>query len=193
MNIEMLPGLTNVIRFPVEQRARPSYGLMTEIEPDIREVMNVAEAFGLEGVDPALKDATDQETARYLAEQVLPIAGPDLGAVLDGLLAPAVERAIEACRSAHASSVRTVAAQQRLHGAKLAGPSWLEPLEERADTSTRETAELLVVASARCQEVRGMKRAIDMARNGEPWTPYDPQSDAQDWLDEISRRRSIAG
>ncbi len=59
MNIELSPGLTNVIRFPVEQPARPSYALLTEIEPDIREVMNVAEAFGLEGVDPTLKDATD--------------------------------------------------------------------------------------------------------------------------------------
>ena len=193
MNIEMLPGLTNVIRFPVEQRARPSYAVLTEIEPDIREVMNVAEAFGLEGVDPALKDATDQETARYLAEQVLPFAGPGLSAVLDELLAPAVERAIEMCRAAHASSVRTVAAQQRLHGAKLGGSSWLEPLEERADASTRETAELLVVASARCQEVRGMKRAIDLARKGEPWTPYDAHMDALDWLDEVARTRLLVG
>jgi hypothetical protein len=193
VNIEMLPGLTNVIRFPVEQRARPSYALLTEIEPDIREVMNVAEAYGLEGVDPSLKDATDQETARYLADQVLPIAGPGLNTVLDRMLAPAVERAIEACRATHASSVRTVVAQQKLHGAKLGGSSWLEPLEERADTSTRETAELLVAASARCQEVRGMKRAIDLARKGEPWTPYDPQADAQNWLDEVARTRLLVG
>jgi hypothetical protein len=193
VNIEMLPGLTNVIRFPVEQRARPSYALLTEIEPDIREVMNVAEAYGLEGVDPSLKDATDQETARYLADQVLPIAGPGLNTVLDRMLAPAVERAIEACQAAHASSVRTVVAQQKLHGAKLGGSSWLEPLEERADTSTRETAELLVAASARCQEVRGMKRAIDLARKGELWTPYDPQADAQNWLDEVARTRLLVG
>ena len=193
MNIEMLPGLTNVIRFPVEQRARPSYGLLVEIEPDIREVLNVAEAFGLEGTNPNLKDATDQETARYLAEQVLPVAGPDLNKVLDELLAPSVERAIEACRAAHMSSLRTVAAQKRLHDAKLGGSSWLGSLEDQADTSTRETAELLVAASARCQEVRGMKRAIDLARKGEPWTPYDPQADASDWLDDVARSRSAAG
>lgn len=193
MNIEMLPGLSNVIRFPIEQRARPSYALLVEIEPDIREVMNVADAFGLEGVDPTLKDATDQETARYLAEQVLPVAHADLNVVLDGMLAPAVERAIEACRAAHASSVRTVTAQQQLHGAKLAGSSWLEPLEERADTSTYQTAELLVVASARCQEVRGMKRAIDLARKGEAWTPYNPHADALDWLDEVAATRLAMG
>ena len=49
MNIELLPGLTNVIRFPLEERARPSCELLREIEPDIREVMSVAEAFGLDG------------------------------------------------------------------------------------------------------------------------------------------------
>ena len=192
MNIEMLPGLSNVIRFPVEQRAHPTYALLTEIEPDIREVLNVAEAFGLEGTDANLKDATDQETARYLAEQVLPVAGSHLNTVLDGMLAPAVERAIKACRAAHASSVRTVAAQKRLHDAKVGGSSWMGLLEEQADTSTRETAELLVAASARCQEVRGMKRAIDFARKGDPWAPYDPQADAQDWLNEAARTRSLA-
>ena len=193
MNIELLPGLSNVIRFPIEQRASPTYALMAEIEPDIREVMNVAEAFGLEGAEPNLKDAADRETARYLAEQVLPVAGPDLNTVLDEMLAPAVERAIEKCRAAHASSVRTVAAQKRLHDAKVGGSSWVKSLEDQADRLTRETAELLVTASARCQEVRGMKRAIDIARAGEPWMPYDPQADAQEWLDEVARTRSLGG
>ena len=192
MNIEMLPGLTNVIRFPVEQRARPSYELLTEIEPDIREVMNVAEAFALDSYDPNLKDATDQETARILAEQVLPVAGADLNKVLDELLAPAVERAVAACRVAHASSLRTVAAQQRLHAAKVGGSSWLEPLEEHAEATTLETAELLVAASARCQEVRGMKRAIGFAQRGEPWTLYDPHAESLEWLDEVARRRELA-
>ena len=193
MNIELLPGLSNVIRFPVEQRARPSYALMAEIEPDIREVMNVAEAFGLGGAEVDLQDATDRETARYLAEQVLPVAGSDLNKVLDEMMAPAVERAIEACRSAHASSLRTVAAQKRLHDAKVGGSSWVALLEDQADTLTRATAELLVAASARCQEVRGMKRAIDLARKGEAWTPYDAQADARAWLDEVGQARSFAG
>lgn len=192
MNIELLPGLTNVIRFPVEQRARPSYELLMEIEPDIREVMNVAEAFALGSYDPNLRDATDRETALYLAEQVLPVAGPGLSKILNDLLMPVVERAVAACRAAHDSSVRTVAAQQQLHEAKLGGSSWLEPLEERAEASTLATAELLVAASARCQEVHGMKRAIGFARKGEPWVPYDPQADALEWLDEVVRRRALA-
>jgi len=192
MNIELLPGLTNVIRFPLEERARPSCELLQEIEPDIREVMSVAEAFGLDGYDPNLTDATDCETARYLAEQILPVAGPDLNRVLDEMMAPAVERAVAACRVAHASSLRTVEAQQRLHAATVSGSSWLEPLKERAEATTQETAELLVAASARCQEVRGMKRAIGFARKGEPWVPYDPQAEDLGWLDEVARRKEQA-
>ena len=189
MNIELLPGLTNVIRFPLEERARPTYELLREIEPDLREVMSVAEAFGLAGYDANLKDATDRETACYLAEQVLPIAGPDLNRTLDGMVAPAVERAVAACRAAHASSLRTVLAQQRLHAATVGGSAWLAPLEERAQAATLETAELLVAASARCQEVRGMRRAIGFARKGEPWVPYDPHAEDLAWLDEAGGRR----
>ena len=37
MNIELLPGLTNVIRFPIELRAAPSMDVLYEIEPDSRE------------------------------------------------------------------------------------------------------------------------------------------------------------
>ena len=32
------PGVSNFIRFPVEQQARPTYELMTEVEPDISQV-----------------------------------------------------------------------------------------------------------------------------------------------------------
>jgi hypothetical protein len=55
MRIELLPGLTNVIRFPVERRARPTLDLLREIAPDPREVGNVAEAFGLDNPARRLK------------------------------------------------------------------------------------------------------------------------------------------
>ncbi len=190
VNIELLSNLTNVIRFPVEQVARPSYDLLAEIEPDIREVLATAEAFGLGACDPYLQDASDAETARYLAEQVLPVAGPDLNRVLDELLAPV--GAVAACRDAHTASVRTVEVQQRLHAAKLRGSSQLEDLEQRATAQTLEAAKLLVAASERCQEVRGMKRALDLARKGQPWTPYDRRADAGEWLDKVVRRREEA-
>lgn len=192
MNIELLPGLTNVIRFPTEERTQPSVLLLHEIEPDVREVLNIVEAFGFEGYDADLANATDRETARHIAEQILPVAGPGLNKALDDLLAPSVETAVAACRAAHASSLRSTLAQTKLHAAQVDGSAWLEPLEERAEAATLETVGLLIVASSRCQEVRGINRAIRLARKGEPWTPYDPQADALHWLDEVARQKGIA-
>jgi hypothetical protein len=42
----------NVIRFPVELRARPSIALVLDLAPDLQEVTLIAEAFGLEAPDP---------------------------------------------------------------------------------------------------------------------------------------------
>jgi len=33
---ELLDGMTNVVRFPVEQRARPTIELLRDIRPDLR-------------------------------------------------------------------------------------------------------------------------------------------------------------
>src|SRR5277367_1105326 len=43
---------SNVIRFPVELRAKPSIDLLIKVAPDSREVELIAEAFGFEPPDP---------------------------------------------------------------------------------------------------------------------------------------------
>ncbi len=181
MNVGLLPGLTNVIRFPLEQRARPSMLLIDEIAPDIREVLMIAEAFQLDGYDPGLTDAADQEMGARIAEQLLPAAPQDRMAALDALLAPVVERAVEACRQAHAASVQGVEAQQRLHRAKTEGGAWTELLEERAEALTRHAAESLLEAHARCQEAWGASRAVRLATHGEGWRPRGTDNPC-DWL-----------
>jgi len=40
MRIELLPGMTNVVRFPVERRARATLELLRGVAPDVREVVN---------------------------------------------------------------------------------------------------------------------------------------------------------
>jgi hypothetical protein len=47
MWVELLPCLTNVVRFPIERRARPSLALLRELAPDVRRVFNI-EVFDLE-------------------------------------------------------------------------------------------------------------------------------------------------
>ena len=44
MRIELMPGMTNVVRFPLENRVQPSIALLRAIAPDCREVELVAEA-----------------------------------------------------------------------------------------------------------------------------------------------------
>ncbi|MGD0108527.1 MAG: hypothetical protein ABSC06_31475 [Rhodopila sp.] len=70
MRIEMLPGMTNVVRFPVERRARPTLELLRDIAPDAREVLSIAEAFDLDIPGPDLRARVDQETAEHIVNTI---------------------------------------------------------------------------------------------------------------------------
>jgi hypothetical protein len=52
MRYETLTLGGNVIRFPVELRAKPSIDLLIDVAPDLREVELIAEAFGFDAPDP---------------------------------------------------------------------------------------------------------------------------------------------
>ena len=78
MHIEPLPGQDNVVRFPVERRARPTLELLREIAPDVREVSLVADTFGLEEPPHGLRHEVDARTAEYVAGQVPPDTTLDL-------------------------------------------------------------------------------------------------------------------
>ena len=181
MNIELMPGLTNVVRFPVELRRAPSMALIYGIEPDVREVLSVGEAFFLVLPDPDLRDQVDAHTAAYIAEHILPLAPAERRPALKEMLRPIMARAVDACRKADQVGKRSVEAQHRLHQAQLAGSRWLEPLEQAADALLQEAAELLILAHQRCQEAHGVHRAVNLARRGESWTPDSPE-DVTNWL-----------
>ncbi len=186
MNIELMPGLTNVVRFPVEDRVAPSMSVIQGIEPDVREVLQVCEGFFLELPDPEHANQVDAETARYIAEQVLPLAPAERGPALDDLQHPMVAAAVEACRHADRVGKRAVEAGERLAMAQAEGGQWLGVLEETADGLLSQAAELLVLAHQRCQEAHGVNRAVGMAQRGETWTPYSA-ADTADWLAEAGR------
>ncbi len=186
MNIELMPGLTNVVRFPVEERTAPSMDVIYKIEPDVREVMQVVEGFFLEVPDQEHANQVDAETARYIAEQVLPLAPSERGPALDELLQPVVATAVEACRRADQVGKRAVAAGKRLALAQAGGGQWLGLLEQDTDGLLSQSAELLVLAHQRCQEAHGVNRAVGMARRGQTWTPYSA-ADTADWLAEAGR------
>lgn len=187
MNVDLLPGQDNVVRFPVERRARPTLDLMREIAPDSREVSLWAEGFGLEEPPHDLRRRVDARTAKYIADQVPPEPGEARRAALEALLAPLVEEAVRACRDAHDAALANAEAQRRRLEAATAGRPWAEHLRGRADEAARRAAELLIEAHARCEEAEGAARAVDFARRGEPWRPHDPR-EVGEWLIAAGKR-----
>jgi len=169
--------MTNVVRFPVERRARPTLELLRDIAPDVREVLSIAEAFDLDMPSPDLRDRVDLETAEHILNM---IAGMRmLPSALDELINPTVAQAVDACRAAHDVSVAAAEARQVLLSAQISGHFWLKPLRERAEDLTLRTAEFLIDAHTRVEEAEGVARAVGFARRGEKWLPRRHRADEE--------------
>ena len=181
MHIELLPGLDNVIRFPVERRARPTLELLRGMAPDSREVSLVALSFGLDEPPFDLRDTADRQTAEYILNEVPPEPGAGRMAVLQGMLDGVVTEAVEACRASHDASLAMAALRERAAEAKAAGSLWATQLGERADAQALRWAELVVLAQARCLEAEGASHAVECAIRGEAWAPLDSRATSE-WL-----------
>src|ERR1700733_8235884 len=97
MRYETLTLGGNVIRFPVELRAKPSIDLLIDVAPESREVELIAEAFGFEAPDPEGRVKGDRAMAERIAGMDLPVDREERRAVLNGILKPLVDRAVAAC------------------------------------------------------------------------------------------------
>jgi hypothetical protein len=179
MHIELAPGVTNVVRFPLERRAKPSLDLLREIAPDPREVGFVIEAFGFDDRVDFTRDTADQEMADYIANNIRPEPGAQRRAALDELLRPLVEHAVTACRQAHEATMAGVAAQRLVVKAQTEGGYWMSPLEERATDRSNYAARMLVDAYVAWQTAEGAARAIGLAKRGEEWRPFDAHAEAR--------------
>jgi hypothetical protein len=101
MRIELMPGMTNVVRFPLERRVEPSLDLLWEIAPDRREVELVAESFDLDHRLGGTRHEADRAMAEHILNNVPPEPGPRRRLALDVLLRPLIGQAVDACRRAH--------------------------------------------------------------------------------------------
>lgn len=180
MRIELLPGMTNVIRFPIERQAQPSLDLLREIAPDAREVGCAIAAFGLDDPTVGLRDAVDASTAEHIPNNIPPEPGEARRAALDALLSPLLVQAVAACRHAHDAAVAACEAQQLLLRVQTDGGFWLEPIEERSNELTLRAVELLVEAYRSSEEVEGASRAVEIARRGETWAPVNRRGDVKE-------------
>ena len=175
MRVELLPGMTNVVRFPVERRARPTLELLRAVTPDVREVLNVAEAFGMAMPVPDLRERVDAATAEHIANQI-----PAGGAAREAMLCELFEWGDASCREAHDAWAGAAGAEETLRRARRAGYFRIESLQERAAALTWRAAELMMIAHMRAEEAEGVARAVGLARSGEAWRPRDVRGEAEE-------------
>jgi len=166
-----------VLRFPIERRAPPTLDLLREIAPDVREVLNIAEAFGMAPPAHGLREQVDAATAEHIAYQV-PTGGSGRAAMLAELLDPVVAAAVATCRASHNAWLEAAGAQQALLRAQSDESFWIEPLRDQAEALTRRAAELLLIAQMRVEEAEGVARAVGIACRGEKWMPRDRSAEA---------------
>jgi len=66
MQTDAMPGTSNVLRFPVERRARPTLDLLREIAPDVREVLATADDFRASRGNSRPVDCCPRHSAREI-------------------------------------------------------------------------------------------------------------------------------
>jgi hypothetical protein len=167
----------NVIRFPVELRAKPSIDLLIDVAPDSREVELIAEAFGFDAPDPEGRAMADRAMAERIATMDLPVDPQERRAALNAILKPFVDRAVAACAQARQASLRSDAENEKVAEAQMEGGYWLAPLKEAADYWAVEAARLLIVAHEAAQTAHGAGRAIEFAKRGEAWRHPNAEDD----------------
>jgi hypothetical protein len=177
MRYETLTLGGNVIRFPVELRAKPSIDLLIDVAPDSREVELIAEAFGFEAPDPEGRAMADRAMAERIAAMDLPIDRQERRAALNAILKPLVDRAVAACAQARQASLRSDADNEKFAKAQMEGGYWLAPLKEAADYWAVEAARLQIVAHEAAQTAHGAGRAIEFAKRAETWRPSNAADD----------------
>jgi hypothetical protein len=180
MRWELLPGSSNVYRFPVELVAKPTADLLRSVAPDVREVSLVAEAFGLEEPPMEIRNASDRAIAeRIAAATCWPEDAKAKRAALEAILKPLVERALRMCREAREAGLRSDDAAEKLVSAELEGGYWLKPLKDASDYWAMESARRLIEAYAAAQVASGAERAVGFAIRGEAWRPFDIREEAE--------------
>jgi hypothetical protein len=168
----------NVIRFPVELRAKPSISLLLDLAPDLMEATLIAETFGLAPPDPDLRDQADRAMAERIALTIFPVNPAERRSALSAMAKTMIERAITACVSARQAALLADEAGERLGAAQIGG-YWLAPLEAAHDAQAIEAARLQIAAQDATQEAIGADRAVRFAHRGEVWRAFDVHEEAE--------------
>jgi len=173
MTVERMSGEENVFLFPRRPPVLVSLEALYDLRPDVREVHLGAEAYGLHLPAWDVRDEANRAMAEYIVNHVRPEPGLARRRELDMLLLPFLKRAIEACRQARNSGIVASEAFRRLELAKQGRGLVEAGVEDRAYEQGEEAAGLFVAAHVTSEEALGIARAVDFAKRGEPWEPFD--------------------
>jgi hypothetical protein len=174
-----LSDTSNVVRFPIEARARPTLDLLRELAPDVRGVELTAEAFHLPVPEADFRHRVDAEAAEHILNHIDPRPGEVRNMALRALRDRVVTAALKAARAWRPASVAADDAQRQVVRARAEGGYWMDALEQQRATLEQEAAALLLEAHLRSEEAEGVARAVRLARSGQVWTPYDSIREAE--------------
>lgn len=170
----------SVVRFPLELR-ETSLLTLGDVEPDVRQIDLVAEAFGLDVPDEDIAQQAEIETVETLTTMHLPNDAKARRGVLQRMESEALRPAIAASREARRAMKAAGEMQVRAAAAKSAGDASARFFGGLAEDAARTSAVRMLAAFRLAQRARGVSRAIGFALRGENWTPFDIQAET-DWL-----------
>lgn len=192
MAIELLPGTSNVVRFPTEERARPTLDLMRALAPDVRILDTLAEAHGLDLPDLGFRDRVDAEAAEHILNNIEPLPGANRTAQLRALVETVVVAAVDAARASRRAWVAVDERRRRLAEGRRDGGVRIAALEARLQVQEVQAAEATIEAHLRVEEAEGIARAAQLALDGVTWTPRDVRADMDALLEfEIAARAAM--
>ncbi|USQ74107.1 hypothetical protein NF552_22130 (plasmid) [Roseomonas mucosa] len=184
-----------VVRFPLLRVLPAKEAEAHEAVPDVRVVLQVAEAFQLEAPGPGLRERAEAAVAAHVEANVPPERGARREAALRDLLMDYMSRA-EAARlvSDEAWAASEVAQARVVELSQHRGDSGLEVLLRRADEQSGEAARLLLEAYELSVQASAAATVVRLARHGETWRPGSaPEADDLSWAQPVRRRDGRVG
>ena len=182
-----------VVRFPLLRVLPAKEAEAHEAVPDVRVVLQVAEAFQLEAPGTGLRERAEAAVAAHVEANVPPERGARRDAALRDLLTDYMDRAEAARQVSDEAWAAATAAQDRLvELSQQRRDSGLEVLRDRADAQTCEAARLLLEAYVLSVQAAAAATVVGLARRGETWRPRSEQEeDDLSWALPVRRRRAV--
>lgn len=173
--------MTNVVRFPIEQRLISSYEVMVDLAPDYREVSLMAERWDLGLPDVEYR----QEIERMTVDEIDRIS-PEAGLVgrrtqLNEMRASAIAAAIRASSEARDAVADCQRADEVARMAEARDDVNAYALRRRAEKVERKAAVALLEGYQRCEAACAVSRVVGLSLTGRAWHP-DTVAGLSDWL-----------